>query len=89
MTEALLVNPYDPDDIADAMHLAFTMDWQERFARHSALRQKVFTTTAAAYTERFLKALEGDTRAPSGGVAAALRRFVEAEWPVEGDDEAA
>lgn len=89
MTEALLVNPYDPDDIADAMHLAFTMDWQERCARHAALRAKVFTTTAAVYTERFLRALEGGYRPPSGGVTEGLRRFVEAQWPVEDSDEAA
>ena len=57
LTEALIVNPFDPDAIADAMHLALTMPAPERKERHMALREKVFRTTAQLYARRFLDAL--------------------------------
>jgi len=66
LTEALLVNPYDPDEIADALHIALLMPRDERKARHTALREKVRRTTAAAYCDRFLMAL----RSPSEASAA-------------------
>ena len=34
LTEALIVNPFDPDAIADAMHLALSMPLAERRERH-------------------------------------------------------
>jgi trehalose 6-phosphate synthase len=57
LTEALIVNPFDPDAIADAMHLALTMPLGERKERHAALKAKVFRTTAQLYCRRFLDAL--------------------------------
>ena len=57
LTEALIVNPFDPDAIADAMHLALTMPMAERKERHVALKAKVFRTTAQAYCRRFVDAL--------------------------------
>ncbi len=57
LTEALIVNPFDPDAIADAMHLALTMPIGERKQRHAALKAKVFRTTAQLYCRRFLDAL--------------------------------
>jgi trehalose 6-phosphate synthase len=57
LTEALIVNPFDPDAIADAMHLALTMPATERRQRHTALKAKVFHTTAQLYCRRFLDAL--------------------------------
>ena len=57
LTEALIVNPFDPDAIADAMHAALTMPAGERRERHVALKAKVFRTTASAYCTRFLDAL--------------------------------
>ena len=57
LTEALIVNPFDPDAIADAMHAALTMPLNERRERQAALKAKVFRTTAAAYCQRFLDAL--------------------------------
>ena len=59
LTEALIVNPFDPDEIADAMHTALTMRLEERQARHRALREKVWEATARRFSERFLAALEG------------------------------
>jgi trehalose 6-phosphate synthase len=63
LTEALIVNPFDPDAIADAMHAALTMPVEERKERHSALRAKVFENTAEAYCRRFIDALAA--RAPA------------------------
>jgi trehalose 6-phosphate synthase len=66
LTEALIVNPFDPDAIADAMHLALTMPTAERKERYLALIEKVRRTTAAAYCRRFIEAL----RTPRVKVAA-------------------
>jgi trehalose 6-phosphate synthase len=57
LTEALIVNPFDPDAIADAMHQALTMPAPERRERHLALKEKVYRTTAEAYARRFVDAL--------------------------------
>ena len=57
LTEALIVNPYDPDEIADAIHQALLMDLEERRARYQALQEKVRHTTARRYCEVFLKHL--------------------------------
>jgi trehalose 6-phosphate synthase len=57
LTEALIVNPFDPDAIADAMHVALTMPAPERKERHTALKAKVMRTTAHAYCQRFMDAL--------------------------------
>ena len=59
LTEALLVNPYDPDDIAEAMHTALEMPLEERQARHAALRKAVFEITSARYCNVFVEALQG------------------------------
>lgn len=58
LTEALIVNPFDPDAIADAMHVALTMPLAERQERHGALKEKVLRTTAETYCRRFIEALE-------------------------------
>jgi trehalose 6-phosphate synthase len=84
LTEALLVNPYDPDEIAEAMHEAFAMPLAERRARHAALRAKVFTTTAASYAASFLARLAG--RKPPAGpgqVDELLRRMFAKTLPLE------
>lgn len=83
LTEALLVNPYDPDDIADAMHKAFAMRLEERRERHSALRAKVFTTTSTAFSTRFLAALEGRPDSDwnvSDPLQSMFRRLLTSEW---------
>ncbi len=54
MTDALIVNPFDADEIAEAMHRALTMSLEERQERHRALRQRVWHTTARRYCEVFL-----------------------------------
>jgi trehalose 6-phosphate synthase len=51
-SDALLVHPCAPDDIAEAMHAAL----EERQARHAALRRAVFEVTAARYRAVFVEA---------------------------------
>jgi trehalose 6-phosphate synthase len=61
LTEALIVNPFDPDAIAEAMHVGLTMSLAERKERQEALKAKVFRTTAEAFCRRFITALETPT----------------------------
>ncbi len=54
MTEALIVNPFDADEVAEAVHLGLVMGLEERRSRHEALLAKVRHTTAARYCEDFI-----------------------------------
>jgi trehalose 6-phosphate synthase len=54
LTEALVVNPYDSDEIAEAMHVGLSMDRQERCQRWQALHKKVTTYTAQRFCTVFL-----------------------------------
>jgi trehalose 6-phosphate synthase len=54
---AIIVNPYDADEIVEALHAALTMPLAERKARHDQLFQKVCHTTAQTYCRDFLAAL--------------------------------
>lgn len=57
MADALIVNPFDPDAIAEAMHQALTMGLEERRARYLGLLEAIRTTTAQRYCAVFLAAL--------------------------------
>jgi trehalose 6-phosphate synthase len=57
LREALLVNPYDIDDIAHALEQALTMPLDERKKRHQALYERVCTRDAEHWRKSFLKAL--------------------------------
>ena len=57
LTTAILVNPNDPDDIAEAMHAALKMPLEERQERHAELRRAVFDVTSARYCNVFVDAL--------------------------------
>ncbi|KQT60732.1 MULTISPECIES: alpha,alpha-trehalose-phosphate synthase (UDP-forming) [unclassified Aureimonas] len=61
---ALLVNPYNPDTMADALKRALTMKLDERIERFEAMRETVFAGTASRWCDRFLGAL-ADVPAPS------------------------
>ena len=65
--DALIVNPFDPDDIAEAMHQALVMPLEERKARYVNLFEQLKTLSAEAYCTHFLGAL---TAAASAKVAA-------------------
>ncbi len=59
LTEALIVNPLDPDEIAEALHQALTMPRAERKSRYEKLFEKICQTTATTYCRDFLSALTG------------------------------
>ncbi|MBR0683494.1 trehalose-6-phosphate synthase [Roseomonas eburnea] len=59
LTHAVMVNPYDPDAIAEAMSTALEMSLEERQERHAVLRRAVFDVTAARYCNVFVDALKG------------------------------
>ena len=57
LTDALLVNPYDVDGTADAIHRALTMPAEERATRLRALRAHVATRDVEWWAGSFLTAL--------------------------------
>jgi trehalose 6-phosphate synthase/phosphatase len=59
LQEALLVNPFDIEAVAEALHRALTMPEDERRARMSALRDRVRTNDVHAWVRRFLAEAEG------------------------------
>ncbi len=62
-TDALLVNPFDPDEIAEAMHAALTMSIEERKFRYTRLFDRLKELSADAFCKLFLRALSGTTPA--------------------------
>ncbi|WP_284946797.1 alpha,alpha-trehalose-phosphate synthase (UDP-forming) [Acidisoma cladoniae] len=57
LREALLVNPFDADEVAEAINQAINMELPERKERWQALREKVWAGTPQKFTETFLVAL--------------------------------
>jgi trehalose 6-phosphate synthase/phosphatase len=62
LTQALLVNPYDLDAIAESLRRALTMGQPERARRMRALRQNVIEQDVHWWSDNFLAAL-GDASA--------------------------
>ena len=58
LAEALIVNPYDVDAMAEAVHQALTMPLEERRRRHAALYDRVRRRDAHAWRRDFLSTLE-------------------------------
>lgn len=54
---AILVNPHDSDDMADAMDRALRMDLEERRARQAALWKAIAQTSPVGWGRAFLAAL--------------------------------
>ncbi|WP_245243344.1 trehalose-6-phosphate synthase [Pararhodobacter sp. SW119] len=65
MREALIVNPYNISEMAEALHQALTMPLRERRARHRVLLNEIMTNDAAAWLNRFLDTLVDCDQAPS------------------------
>jgi trehalose 6-phosphate synthase len=57
LPEALLVNPYDIDGVAEAIDRALTMGLEERRERHAALLAQARRHDARAYCLGFTSAL--------------------------------
>jgi trehalose-6-phosphate synthase len=66
LKDALLVNPYDSDQIARELKHALEMDEDERRRRMRALRQVVEDNTLGKWSQAFLYALHA-AGAPLGG----------------------
>ncbi len=60
LREALIVNPYDIDDIAHAIEQALTMPREERRERHGVLLERVRSNDATHWRNSFLAALAPD-----------------------------
>ncbi len=59
LSEALIVNPYDLDDVADAMQRALVMPLGERVERHKSLIGRVRARDVTRWRKDFLAALQG------------------------------
>ena len=55
---ALVVNPYDSEDVAEALHRALTMGLAERQQRHAALLQSVSREDITRWRKRYVAALQ-------------------------------
>ncbi len=60
LEEALIVNPYDADEVAHALQQAIKMPIEERRERHAALLQRVREHDVSHWREGFMKLLIGD-----------------------------
>jgi len=60
LEEALIVNPYDADEVAKALHGAVTMERDERLDRHRKLLARVRKNDIGAWRTAFMLALRGD-----------------------------
>jgi trehalose 6-phosphate synthase/phosphatase len=58
LQEALLVNPFDIDAVAEALHRALSMSEDERLARMSALRDRVQSHNVHTWVSGFVDAAE-------------------------------
>ena len=64
MGEALIVNPYDTHEVADAIRTALAMPKSERVRRFERLYETIAATDIAWWTDCYLKALAGVEAAP-------------------------
>lgn len=82
LQEALVVNPFDIDAVADAVHRALAMPEDERRARMSSLRDRIRAHDVHAWVRGFLEASEAASqraRATAASPADHVRRRL-APW---------
>lgn len=58
LTSALIVNPYDRDDMAAAMHRAITMPLAERISRHAEMLEAIRENDIERWQARFIDDLK-------------------------------
>jgi trehalose 6-phosphate synthase len=63
LRQALLVNPNSPEEIAEALKRALSMDRDERIARWKVLYDNIVTEDVTAWRDAFVSALSGSQRA--------------------------
>jgi trehalose 6-phosphate synthase len=61
---ALLVNPYDPDDIAGTLERALRIGLDERRSRYESMMERLRQVTAASWCRDFLAVLSGTGESP-------------------------
>lgn len=64
--EALQVNPFDRDQIVEALHQALTMDEDEARARNVLMQRRLKRYTVAKWAEEFIAALDRAKQAQAG-----------------------
>jgi len=62
LVDAIVVNPYDIEEMADAFRTALQMDQAERIQRHARLMTVLRSYDAAAWADSFIAALEAIQR---------------------------
>jgi trehalose 6-phosphate synthase len=65
-SRALLVNPYDPEEVAAAIRWALVMPLDERRERHAANAAALRQNLSADWSKRFLRALNGEIESGLG-----------------------
>ena len=77
LDDALIVNPYNLEEVADAILRAIEMGKTERMARHERLLSKIKTNDAATWTRSFLSTLEtvAAKRLPATDVSRFIREL--------------
>lgn len=70
MGEALQINPYNTQHVADAMHQALTMPAAEQKTRMRAMRQRVFANDVHKWADGFIDALTTQSAAQTRRPAA-------------------
>ncbi|HEX9049040.1 MAG TPA: bifunctional alpha,alpha-trehalose-phosphate synthase (UDP-forming)/trehalose-phosphatase [Anaeromyxobacter sp.] len=78
LSEAVLVNPYDVEAMADALHRALEMPPDERRTRMALLRERVASHDVHWWARTFVAALERVPRASRADVLPSPRPVVEA-----------
>ncbi|NTZ44439.1 MULTISPECIES: alpha,alpha-trehalose-phosphate synthase [Lelliottia] len=61
LSSALIVNPYDSDDVANALDRALTMPLTERIARHAEMMKVIRENDINHWQEHFIRDLERTT----------------------------
>jgi trehalose 6-phosphate synthase len=59
LTDAVIVNPYDRDSVADGVAAAITMPLEERRERHASMMKVLVKNDITAWRTRFVEALLG------------------------------
>ncbi len=64
MRDALIVNPFSPEEVSEALHQALTMDLPERVRRWESLNHGVVTDDVSAWRDDFVAALKATRERP-------------------------
>jgi trehalose 6-phosphate synthase len=84
LDDALIVNPYNLEEVADAVLRAIEMGRTERVARHERLLTKIKANDAATWTRSFLSTLEtvAAKRLPATDVSRFIRELSQPTTPL-------